>query len=147
MLYDAQGRSREAENQLRTALSSDPEEGEAHYSLGLLLAADPTRGTEAAEALARAAKALPSRPRVQYNAGLAAQRLRQFEQAERFLLAAFRQAPDIPDFARAIAILYAQQERWDEALDPARHLQSLRPDDPGARRLLERIETERTAPR
>lgn len=139
LLYDAEGRGPEAEAQLRAALTTDPELGEAHYSLGLLLAADPTRGLEAADSLAEAAQKLPTRPRVQYNAGLAQQRLGRAAAAKAFFHEALAQEPGNADFRYALASLAAGQNRWKDARTQALRLIRDHPHDPRGPLLLRRL--------
>ena len=54
--------------------------------------AEAVRRSTAKVEQSRAATALPGRPRVKYNAGLAAQRIANWEEAERWLLAALAEA-------------------------------------------------------
>ncbi len=143
LLYDRQGRSQQAESQLRAALDTNPELGEAHYSLGLLLARDSARREDTANALAEAARKLPDRPRVQYNAGLAHQRLGRAGAAKVFLEEALRLEPGEADFRIALAILAAQQAQWNEARFHAQQFSLEHPDDargPALRRQLHRSE-------
>ncbi len=146
-LYNQMGRNQDAERVLREgiALLPDvPEVGELHYSLGLLLA-EEGRLEEAAEALGAAVVQLPGRARVRYNRGLALQRLGRHAEAEAALLAAHQLDPRDPAIANALAILYAQQQRWERALPFAEELVKLAPEEPGPRQLLRRIRAELSA--
>ncbi|MCH7548161.1 MAG: tetratricopeptide repeat protein, partial [Candidatus Krumholzibacteriota bacterium] len=64
-LYNRTGRNREAERILREGIELAPDDGEFHYSLGLLLG-EESRMEESAETLGRAADLLPYRARVRY---------------------------------------------------------------------------------
>ncbi len=140
-LFARQNRRREAESELRAAISSQPEMVDAHYSLGLLLAEDPQRIADATSALVRAASLARENARIQYNAGLALQKLNRHREALPYLMRAHRLAPDQIDYLNALAILHIQGKRWREALPYAKRWAELRPQDPRARQLLELIQT------
>src|SRR5262249_54293389 len=89
-------RPRDGERVLRDGLARVPDQGELHYSLGLLLA-EQNRLPEAAVELTEAARLLSDRPRVHYNQALALQRLGRRSEAE----AAFRRAQPAAPPARA----------------------------------------------
>ena len=116
MLHDELGRREEAEAQFRKAIEVRPDLAEVHYSLGLLVAEDEERLAEAAEILARATSLDPDHPRMHYNLGLALQRLGRHEEAEQALTRALELDPRGLDYYAALAIFYAQQERWVRAL-------------------------------
>ncbi len=143
-LYNQMGRNQDAERVLREGIARVPEAGELHYSLGLLLA-EEGRLEEAAEALGAAVVRLPGRARVRYNRGLALQRLGRHAEAEAALLAAHQLDTRDPAIANALAILYAQQQRWEKALPFAEALVELAPQAPGPRQLLGRIREELSA--
>jgi predicted CXXCH cytochrome family protein len=139
-LYNALGRNADAERVLRDGIKLTPSEGELHYSLGLLLA-EANRLPEAADALQEAARLLPDRARVQYNYGLALQKVGRLREAETALLKAEALNPRDPQIAYALAFFYATQRQYQRALVHAqRSVEHASPDDPGPRRLLERIE-------
>ena len=140
VLLNQLGRNAEAEDTLRNALAFNPDAGGAYYSLGLLLA-EEERLEEAVQALEHAAGLLPDNARIHYNRGLALQRLDQRQEAEAALLRADSLAPGTPAFLTALAILYAQEDRWAEALPWAERLVEL-DRDTGARNLLDRIRSE-----
>lgn len=149
MLYDRKrgaaveaGRAEEADalfdraiESLERAVRLEPDAAQAHYSLGLLLAEDASRLSEAAGHLAAAARLDSSNARMQYNAGLAYQRLGEASVAEPLLLRAHQLAPEHPDYLNALSIFYAQQQRWQEAL---RYTELLLEQLPTNRDLLER---------
>ncbi len=118
---------------------------DCHFSLGLLLAERPQRLADAAAELAAAAQLAPQNPRIHYNLGLACQNLGRNAQAEQSLRTARQLAPAVPDYHRALAIFYAQQRRWDEAIEAAEQLLALDPRDRNAQGLLTHLLEERTA--
>lgn len=109
---------------------------DCHFSLGLLLAERKERLADAATELAAAARLAPKNPRIHYNLGLAYQNLGRHGQAEESLRTARQLAPTVPDYPRALAIFYAQRERWDEAIQAAQQWVALDPSDRNARGLL-----------
>ncbi len=139
-LLSALGRRDDAEEVLREGVARMPEEGELHYSLGLLLAEAGSLDASVA-ALERAAQLLPDRARVHYNLGLALQHLGRRERATEALERAARLDPTQSDFARALAIVYLQVQRWAEARDEARRWLALAPHDRAARSVLARAES------
>lgn len=142
-LYAASARNADAERVLSDGLERLPDLGELRYSLGLLLAEDPKRMKESAEALARAAKLLPTRPDVHYNLGLALEVLGRNAPAERALLEAQRLNPGDPQIAYALAIFYSKTGRNDRAVEWAEKLRELRPMDPQIARLVETLRAKR----
>ena len=143
-LYNQGGRNMEAEQQFRAAIDYEPEAGELYYSLGLLLA-EEGRMTEAENLLATAVRLLPGRARVQYNHALLLQNLERRDEAEAAFKGALTVAPADTDIIYALVILYSQDERWQDALEYARQLQSLAPDNPGVAKMLQQIEQQISA--
>ena len=139
------GRNPDAESVLREAIAGTPEQGDLHYSLGLLLAEDG-RLEQAAQELGRAAALLPERPRVRYNHGLALLRAGKQAEAELALRSAYALARRDPQIVHALTLFYTQTSNWQRALPLARELVALAPEDPGAREMLARIESELSAP-
>jgi tetratricopeptide (TPR) repeat protein len=144
-LYNQMGRNADAERVLREGIARVSGAGELHYSLGLLLA-EEERLDEAAQELGVAAALLPGRARVRYNHGLALQRLGRLAEAEAALLAAHRLGTRDPAIANALAVFYAQQQRWETALPFAEELVELAPEASGPRQLLWQIRRALSAP-
>jgi predicted CXXCH cytochrome family protein len=138
-LYDQLGRNADAIAVLQGGLRWAPQQGDLYYSLGLALA-EGQRLTEAAEVLATAAALLPQRARVRYNYALTLQHLGRQAEAETALLKAYGIDQHDPDIVHALALLYAQQRHWRQALPYAETLRNLRPDAPEPRQLLQRIQ-------
>ena len=137
---EAAKKNAEAEQQLRKIIELQPAWGDAYYSLGLLLAEDEQRLSEAAEQLSKAAELIPNSPRVLCNLGAALQMLDRPAESERALLTAYRLAPQYAKCSHALATLYAQQEKWDAALQWAQRYAQLQPGDPQARAFLRNIQ-------
>ncbi len=149
-LLDAEGRGGEAEDLLRAGLADDPDAGDLHYALGLLVAqardaSGATRLPEAARHLERAAQLLPEHPRAWYNLGLARQQLGDVAGARAALASARRLSPEDPEVLQAVAIFHAQQGEWATVRDISRVWLQLMPGDPSARSLLLRAERELAA--
>lgn len=142
-LYAASARNADAERVLVEGLKRLPELGELQYSLGLLLAEDPSRMKESAAALGRAAKLMPTRPDVHYNLGLALEVVGRKAAAEQALLQSQRLNPNDPQTAYALAIFYSKSGRNDSAVEWAEKLRLLRPMDPQIARLVETLRAKR----
>lgn len=138
-LLNGLGRNAEAEGVLKDGLVRVPDQGELHYSLGLLLGEQQERLAEAAAALGRAADLMPDRARVRYNHALALQHIGRRAEAE----AAFRKAqaldPEDSAIAYALTVLYVQGNEWSRARAAAEKLAALAPADPQVQALIERI--------
>lgn len=143
-LYNQMGRNADAEAQFREAIARAPNNGDLHYSLGLLLA-EETRIDEALSELSKAAALMPSRARVQYNYALALQQTGKMKEAEAVLLKGYKLNSQDPDMVNALALFYAQQQRWDQAVVYAQALIKLMPNAPEPMQMLKRIEAELTA--
>jgi len=142
-LYDRIGRAGDAESVLRAGIAHCAEPAELHYSLGLLLAAQPGRMSESVRELRAAARGLPDRARVHYNLGLAEQHLGHPDRAATALKSATRIDPREPGYPHALALLYSQQKDFEKAVVYARRLVELAPDSLEARQLLATLERER----
>ncbi len=138
-LYNSQGRNEGAEQQLRQILELAHDNGEAYYSLGLLLA-ELNRLEEAADYLAKAAELLPTQRRVHYNYGLTLQHLGRSTEAEVALLKAHQLDSHDPNIIYALAVFYMQQRQWDRALPYAEQLTHIYPGATEPRRLLNQIQ-------
>jgi tetratricopeptide (TPR) repeat protein len=86
--------------------------------------------------LARDAELAPDSAAIQYRYGLALYLDGQLEAAESALSRAAELDPQVPDFHLAVALLYQKLQRYDEAVQAARRLFELRPDNPSYRQLL-----------
>ncbi len=136
--YAARARLPDAERVLAEGVKRVPAQGELQYSLGLVLA-EQGRMIEAAAALGRAAVLLPERARVRYNLGLALQQAGKPGEAQRAFAEAFRLDASDPSIPYAMALLYAKERRWSDALWWAERMQGLAPNDPQARQFVERL--------
>ena len=135
-------RNADAEREFREAIGRATNNGDLHYSLGLLLA-EEKRLDESAEELGKAATLMPERPRVQYNYALALQQVGRMKEAEAAWLKAYQLNPQDPDVLNALTLFYAQQQKWDQALPYAQALVKLTPGAPEPAQMLKRIEAER----
>ncbi|MHC4451446.1 MAG: tetratricopeptide repeat protein [Planctomycetota bacterium] len=112
------GRVGAAEEQFRAILAIDPQNGEAHYSLALLL----VEHNRAADALPHLRKAAHVRPRALYNLGLLLQQLNKPGEARAALEEAHRRIPGDNDVIYALAVFHAQRRERAEMLRYARVL-------------------------
>ncbi|NOG85585.1 MAG: tetratricopeptide repeat protein [Planctomycetes bacterium] len=148
-LYNAVGRNRDAEQQFCKIIELEPDNGEAYYSLGLLLA-EEKRLDEAINYLEKAAVIVKTNPRVFYNWGLCLQHLGRQDEAETVYLKALETFEDDYSIIYALATLYLQQRKWDDADVRAKQLRSLNPDSAEVEQLMDYIRQnggERVGPR
>ncbi len=160
MLCAAEGQTAEAVEHFREAIESErklladlQQHGldateitltlaDTHYSLGLLLAEDKDRLEEAVEELAEAVRLAPNNARMHYNHGVALQQLSKLDEAEQSYQTAYKLADRMPDYLRALTILYTQQERWARAMQCGEAFLKRWPNDPQMRALLQHIKRE-----
>ena len=129
----------EAERILRRAIQVAPEEGEAYYSLGLLLA-EENRLSEAEQTLRKAAELIPDRARVRYNYALALQHLDRREEAETQLLKAYEIDPNDVNIMQALAVFYMQDRNPRAALPYAQKMVQRLPGQPGPLQFLKAVQ-------
>jgi tetratricopeptide (TPR) repeat protein len=127
MLYNSQGRNKEAEKLLREIIADYPDQYEAAYSLGLLLA-EINRLEEAAVYLARAAQGIPDRSRVLYNLGLIQQHLGRLAEAEAALTRVVEMEPENLDYLYALADHYIKRGDFQRALPIAERMIAAHPE-------------------
>ena len=132
-------RNDEAEELLREVIEREPDNGEAYYSLGLLLA-QMRRMEEAADNLALASQLLPHRGRVRYNYALALENLGAKPKALVVLLEAYEIDPYDPRIVQLLVVFYATDNDLETALEYARHLLEINPDSPKAQDLADQLE-------
>jgi predicted CXXCH cytochrome family protein len=138
-LYNHLGKNEAAEIKLRKAVKIAPDNGEIYYSLGLLLA-EQNRYSDAVIELAKAVKLLPERIRIAYNYALALQHLEQYAAAEAVFKQTRVKAPANSDIVYALVTLYSQQQKWPQALEYAKLLVELSPNEKEPARLLQQIQ-------
>lgn len=151
VLYNQQGNNSEAEKLLREVVGERPTAvdaatvGQAHYSLGLLLAEDADRLEEATGHLKQATEALPEYARAFYNYGLALQSLQKTAQAERALLQAYKLNRADPQTMQALMMFYLSRGVLDRAEIFANELARFNPHDPQLQSLLQQLRRQREA--
>ena len=125
-LMDGQGRPAKAAALLREGIAHTPNEGELHYSLGLLLAQEGQVQT-ALPSLRRASELLPHNPRPALNLGLALLQLERPVEAQLALREAVARDPDEPDAWGTLLDLALAERDMAAALAHARQLRRLLP--------------------
>jgi len=116
-----------AEALLREVVDEFPDLYEIKYSLGLLLA-EKKAYDAAVIYLGDAAAGLPQRSRIQYNLSLLLKQLNRKAEAERALNRALLVEPGNPDYLYALAVLYMESGRLEDALNVAVLLRDNHPD-------------------
>ncbi|MHB8903129.1 MAG: tetratricopeptide repeat protein, partial [Thermoguttaceae bacterium] len=97
-----------------------------------------------------AAELSPENARVHYNYGLALQKLQRWDESERALRQSVRisgSGPQALDPLHALAILYGQQKRWDQAIACAEKLAEIEPLNPQWKELLQTLQGRQAAAR
>jgi predicted CXXCH cytochrome family protein len=126
-LENAQGNNAEAEKLFREVVKLEPKWDEGYYSLGLLLAEQEGRLSEAAEALGKAVELSPRHSRMQYNYGLALDKLGKTAEAEKHLRLSADLEPT-PDCLYALVNVLVERREWKDAVSVAERLERLSPD-------------------
>ncbi len=141
-LHRQEGRDDAGERVLREGLARQPRVADLHYALGLLLVRRQ-RLAEALPPLREAATLRPDEPRYAYAYGLALQSAGRLAEAEEALREAAQRFPG--DRELLTALVFVTRERGDReaAIEYARRLVALAPDDPAARQLLAALEDRR----
>lgn len=138
-LYRVQGRDDEGENLLRQALDITPDEAVAHHALALLLVRRG-RMPEAIAELREAATLAPEDPRFSYVYAVALKETGQLDEALDVLERAHHRRQNDPEILAALVSLHRDRGDTSAALEYARKLVALSPQDAEARELLKRLE-------
>ena len=137
-LYRLQDRDAEGEPLLRRALEIEPDNGDIHHALGLLLVRLRC-SDQAVASLARAFLLRPDLPRYGYVYGVALHSTGNTGQALDILLTSHQKHPANRDLIYALATINRDAGRLGEARRFARKLVDLAPQDVTARRLLDSL--------
>lgn len=137
-LYRLQGRDAEGEPLLRRALQVEPDNGDIHHALGLLLVR-LQRSDQAVASLAQAFLLRPDLPRYGYVYGVALHSTGDTGQALDILLTSHQNHPRDRDLIFALATINRDLGRLGEARRFAGKLVELAPQDVSARRLLDSL--------
>ncbi len=137
-LLNRSGRNAEAEQLLTAIVTRNAANGDAWYSLGLLRS-ERKNAKGAAEALAHAARLLPTRGRVHYNYALALQAVGDSDVSLVEMATAHRLAPRDVRILEALVMMQVAREAWASARVSAEALIELRPDHAGTQEALRQI--------
>jgi len=143
-LLSRRGRNHEAEKLLREAIRYQPTWGQAYYSLGLLLAEDRSRLTEATQILERAASYATDNPRILQNLAIAYWQQEKIDPAISSFKQALKISPDNLELLQNLVQLLVQRQKWDAALPYARHMAGLLPGNVQVKEILAYIERNST---
>jgi predicted CXXCH cytochrome family protein len=138
-LHRGQGRDADGERVLRRALDLAPDAADAHEALGLCLVRQK-RLRDAIPELAKAARLQPDVARYAYVHAIALHETGDVRGAIGVLARAHERHPASRDVLVALAQYEAEAGHREAAVGWARRLVALSPEDPEARRLLERLE-------
>jgi len=145
-LYQDLGRHQDAQSAFRTAIRLEPYLAGPRSNLALLL--ERTGGdreavrrlrSEELKLLARDVGHFPDNPWLQERYGLLLYLMDRPREAQSALEAAARLAPHAQRVRLELTLLYEKNEQWESALESARELLRLSPDDPGSRAILQRL--------
>jgi predicted CXXCH cytochrome family protein len=144
-LYRQTGRDREGEGVLRAALAQSPEDAGLHHALGLLL----TRMKQPADALdelRRASELAPGSTRYAYVHAVALHSAGQREQAMTVLKKILADHPDDRDSLQAIMAFARDDGDVATALEYAKRLAQLAPNDPNLKALVDSLQSKANTP-
>jgi Flp pilus assembly protein TadD len=133
-------RDDEAERVLREGLSIAPKDANLLSALGLALVREK-RNTEALAPLEQAASLAPDDPRHAYIYAIALNSMGQPDRALAVLAAAHARHPGDRDVLQALATYSRDANQIPAAIEYARKLVALDPEDPNAKQLLSEIES------
>ena len=140
-VYRLSNREREGEKVLREGLVVAPNDGALHHSLGLALARQQ-RTAEAVEALARAADLRPEEPRYSYVYAAALHSVGETDLAIAVFQGAHERHPGNRDLLMALATMNRDTGQLSTAVEYARKLVALSPQDPNALQFLTQLEAQ-----
>jgi tetratricopeptide (TPR) repeat protein len=143
-LLSRRGRNHEAEKLLREAIRYQPTWGQAYYSLGLLLAEDRSRLTEATQILERAASYATDNPRILQNLAIAYWQQEKIDPAISSFKQALNISPDNLELLQNLVQLLVQRQKWDTALPYAKHMAELLPGNIQVKEIIAHIERNST---
>jgi Flp pilus assembly protein TadD len=144
-LYRQLGRDGEGDGVLRAAIARSPQDAGLHHALGLLLTR-MKRPAEALDELRRASELAPDRARYAYVHAVALYSAGQREQAMAVLKQVLVDHPDDRD--TLVALVGYAREAGDlaVALDYAKRLAELAPDDQGVKAFVENLQRQVAPP-
>ncbi len=134
-LYRMQGRDAEGERMLRRALEIYPESGDIRHALGLSLVR-LRRPVEALGELKLAAETQPEVARYAYVYGVGLLDSGEVQQGLEVLEAAHRRHPTDRELLLGLVSIHRSNGNLDSALEYARKLQALAPQDPNVQRMV-----------
>lgn len=133
-LYYSNGNLQSAKEQFEKVIELDQNSGDTYYSLGLLLA--EMEDLEGSEINLRKAAKLTGDPNHYYNWALTLQNLKRPKEAENAYKTALQISPDNERILYALAILYLQQNRKQDAQSIVMKLLQLNPENADYQNLL-----------
>ena len=139
-LYRQLERDEEGEAVLREALAGTNDPAPVEHSLGLLLVRQK-RLPEAIRALGRAAELRPEMARYAYVYAVALESVGDVESALSVLSDAHTRVPENRDLMIALVTMHRESGSHESAVEYARKLFALTPQDPAARQLLQQLES------
>jgi tetratricopeptide (TPR) repeat protein len=141
-LYRVQGRDPEGEPILRKALKISPDAATVHHALGLFLVRQE-RLPEAVKALGRAAKLAPDNAHFSYVYGVALNEVGKTKRALAVLKKAHERHPYDRELLLALVTINRDKGALDSAIQYAKKLLALSPQDQASRQLLEQLQSQR----
>lgn len=138
-LYRMQKRDKEGEPLLRQALTLAPDDASVHHALGLLLIRTGQK-SEAMPALKRAWELQSDNPRYGYVYGVALHSFGEREQAIVVLEDASHHHPNDHQILFTLITLYRDQGNRKMAIQYAKRLRSLSPQDPVVQQLFQQVQ-------
>lgn len=142
-MLSTRGREVEAANLLQAGLRQNPSSADLHHALGLSQVRQK-KTEDAIRSLAKAAELDADNRRYQYVYAVGLQSVGKLEQAIEVLHNVYVQQPSDADILYALVSFYREAGKRQEALEYAKKLQLLIPNNPDIDKLVQTLETELT---
>jgi len=152
-ISQAQGNSRATQKSLRTAMQLEPYLSSVRDKLAILLeqsGGDPDEirklREEETELLARNGKFFPKNSALRYERGMLLYLLGDYNGARQAIEKACELGPETYANWLALALICEKQQRWQQAGNALKQMNTLRPNDPAVRGIFQRIQQARGEP-
>jgi tetratricopeptide (TPR) repeat protein len=138
VVYNLQGKNKQALQALESALKNDPKNERVYYNMALLY--NEMNNIPAAEkSFAKAVELKSMNPKVYYNYGLLLNQNKKFKEAESILLKGIKLNPSDAELHYALTFVYIQTNNKAKALQTVIRLKQLDPNNPNYQQLFKNL--------